>query len=464
MPDRIYKTEAGKFRAVAREVAERNATGQPVLIGTVSIAKNELLSTYLNELKVPHTLLNAKNNEAEAAIVAAAGHKNAVTLATNIAGRGTDIVLEDGVAELGGLHVIGTERHESRRIDNQLRGGSGRQGDPGSSQFYVSMEDDLMRIFGSERIAGLMTTLGLDEDTPIENTMVSRSLESAQKKVEGHNFDTRKQLVEYDDVMNFHREAIYARRRRALEADSLRAEILEAVEHEAEAIVKAHIDARTGEVEHAELAKALEVILPPELIPGLKLETLHESELVDTAMAEATRQYESRLKEYGPDLMRFVDRTVYLKALDGLWIEHLEAMDSLRNGIGLRAIGQRDPLVEYKREGFKMFGRLLALLESEIAGTIFRIVVTKDEPVTAPVETELTKAAKKALPIDSVLPGDAPLSRVVDTTGGRVLELSAEPSRPWPPTSLRPRPRSAIKRSAASHAPYRHRAHPLDRD
>jgi preprotein translocase subunit SecA len=281
------------------------------------------------------------------------------------------------------------------------------------------MEDDLMRIFGSERIAGLMTTLGLDEDTPIENTMVSRSLESAQKKVEGHNFDTRKQLVEYDDVMNFHREAIYARRRRALEADSLRAEILEAVEHEAEAIVKAHIDARTGEVEHAELAKALEVILPPELIPGLKLETLHESELVDTAMAEATRQYESRLKEYGPDLMRFVDRTVYLKALDGLWIEHLEAMDSLRNGIGLRAIGQRDPLVEYKREGFKMFGRLLALLESEIAGTIFRIVVTKDEPVTAPVETELTKAAKKALPIDSVLPGDAPLSRVVDTTGGQ---------------------------------------------
>jgi len=419
MPDRIYKTEAGKFRAVAQEVAERNKTGQPVLIGTVSIAKNELLSTFLNELKVPHTLLNAKNNEAEAAIVAAAGHKGAVTLATNIAGRGTDIVLEDGVAELGGLHVVGTERHESRRIDNQLRGRSGRQGDPGSSQFYVSMEDDLMRIFGSDRIAGLMTTLGLDEDTPIENTMVSRSLESAQKKVEGHNFDTRKQLVEYDDVMNFHREAIYARRRRALEADSLRTEILEAVEHEAEAIVKAHIDARTGEIEQADMAKAFEAILPPELIPGLKLETLHESELVPTAMAEVTNQYESRLKEYGPDLMRFVDRTVYLKALDGLWIEHLEAMDSLRNGIGLRAIGQRDPLVEYKREGFKMFGNLLALLESEISTTIFRIVVTKDESVTAPVETELTKAAKKALPIDSVLPGDAPLSRVVDTTGGQ---------------------------------------------
>jgi preprotein translocase subunit SecA len=418
LADRIYKSEAGKFRAVAREVAERNAKGQPVLIGTVSIAKNELLSTYLNELKVPHTLLNAKNNEAEAAIVAAAGHKNAVTLATNIAGRGTDIVLEDGVAELGGLHVIGTERHESRRIDNQLRGRSGRQGDPGSTQFYVSMEDDLMRIFGSDRIAGLMTTLGLDEDTPIENSMVSRSLESAQKKVEGHNFDTRKQLVEYDDVMNFHREAIYARRRRALEADSLRAEILEAVEHEAQAIIKAHIDDRTAEVSHSELAKALEAILVPELIPSLKLDTLHESELLEAVTGETERQYEARLAEYGDDLMRFVDRTVYLKALDGLWIEHLEAMDSLRNGIGLRAIGQRDPLVEYKREGFKMFGSLLALLESEIATTIFRIVVTKNEETAAPVETELTRAAKQARPVDAVLPGDAPVGRTVDASGG----------------------------------------------
>jgi preprotein translocase subunit SecA len=417
MADRIYKSEAGKFRAVAREVAERNAKGQPVLIGTVSIAKNELLSTFLNELKVPHTLLNAKNNEAEAAIVAAAGHKGAVTLATNIAGRGTDIVLEDGVAELGGLHVIGTERHESRRIDNQLRGRSGRQGDPGSSQFYVSMEDDLMRIFGSDRIAGLMTSLGLDEDTPIENNIVSRSLESAQKKVEGHNFDTRKQLVEYDDVMNFHREAIYARRRRALEADSLRQEILEAVRNEVQAVVTAHIDARTGEVNHPELAKAVEAIVPADAVPGLKLETLHESELVDTVMGVAEREYEARLNEYGPDLMRFVDRTVYLKALDGLWIEHLEAMDSLRNGIGLRAIGQRDPLVEYKREGFRMFGSLLALLESEIATTIFRIVVTRDEQPTAPVETALTRAAKLSRPIDAILPGDAPLERVIDTTG-----------------------------------------------
>jgi preprotein translocase subunit SecA len=237
LPDRIYKTEDGKFRAVAKEVAELNKQGRPVLIGTVSIAKNELLSHYLKQLNVPHEVLNAKNNEAEAAIIAAAGQEGAVTLATNIAGRGTDIVLGEGVDKLGGLHVLGTERHESRRIDNQLRGRSGRQGDQGSSQFYVSLDDDLMRIFGSERIAGIMDTLGLDEETPIENKLVSRSLEGAQKKVEGHNFDTRKQLVEYDDVMNRHREVIYSRRRKALANESLRDDILEMIRKEVSAMV-----------------------------------------------------------------------------------------------------------------------------------------------------------------------------------------------------------------------------------
>ena len=437
MPDRIYKTEAGKFRAVAREVAERHAKGQPVLIGTVSIAKNELLSTYLTQLNVPHELLNAKNNEGEAAIVAAAGQRGAVTLATNIAGRGTDIVLEAGVAELGGLHVAGTERHESRRIDNQLRGRSGRQGDPGSSQFYVSMEDDLMRIFGSDRIAGLMTSLGLDEDTPIENNIVSRSLESAQKKVEGHNFDIRKQLVEYDDVMNRHREVIYARRRRALEADSLRSEVIEAIRHEAEAMVIAHKDPRTNEIDHAKMATALESVLPAEMIAPLKLGTLHETELVTSVMGEAERQYEARLQQYGPDLMRYVDRTVYLKALDGLWIEHLEAMDNLRGGIGLRAIGQRDPLVEYKREGFKMFGRLLALLEADVATSIFRVIVTANEQPTAPVETELTKAAKNARPVDAVLPGDGGSSRTVDASGGSRAQRRSRPSTVGQPSATK---------------------------
>jgi len=439
MPDRIYKTEAGKFRAVAREVAERHAKGQPVLIGTVSIAKNELLSTFLTQLNVPHALLNAKNNEAEATIVAAAGQRGTVTLATNIAGRGTDIVLESGVDDLGGLHVVGTERHESRRIDNQLRGRSGRQGDPGSSQFYVSMEDDLMRIFGSDRIAGLMTSLGLDEDTPIENNIVSRSLESAQKKVEGHNFDIRKQLVEYDDVMNRHREVIYARRRRALESESLRSEVLEAIRHEAEAIVTAHKDLRTNEIDHSKLVTTLESILPAETIAPLKLDTLHETELVASVMGEAERQYDVRLQQYGPQLMRYVDRTVYLKALDGLWIEHLEAMDNLRGGIGLRAIGQRDPLVEYKREGFKMFGRLLGLLEAEVATSVFRVVVTQNEQTTAPVETELTKAAKNARPVDAVLPGDNGSGRTVDASGGSRAQRRSRPSVVGQPSATKKR-------------------------
>ncbi len=398
LPDRIYKTEDGKFRAVAKEVAELHAKGQPVLIGTVSIAKNELLSQYLTQLKVPHQVLNAKNNETEAATVASAGHRGAVTLATNIAGRGTDIVLEPGVAELGGLHVLGTERHESRRIDNQLRGRSGRQGDPGSSQFYVSLEDDLMRIFGSERIAGIMNTLGLDEETPIENKIVSKSLESAQKKVEGHNFDTRKQLVEYDDVMNRHRETIYARRRKALAAESLHEDILGMIPSQLEAMLQAHTNQRTSEIDHPALQEAVSSILPvrPEL--AADLERAHPTEIVDMVMAQVHALYEARTNEFTPEVMRMVERYVYINALDRLWIEHLEAMDSLRNGIGLRAIGQRDPLVEYKREGFRMFKQLIGLLEAEIATTIFKVSVNREELPggEAPVQTALTRAAEQA--------------------------------------------------------------------
>jgi preprotein translocase subunit SecA len=412
LPDRIYKTEAGKFRAVAKEVAAMHEKGQPVLIGTVSISKNELLSQYLNELKVPHEVLNAKNNEAEAAIIAAAGHRGAVTLATNIAGRGTDIVLEDGVAELGGLHVLGTERHESRRIDNQLRGRSGRQGDPGSTQFYVSLEDDLMRIFGSERIAGIMNTLGLDEETPIENGLVSRSLESAQKKVEGHNFDTRKQLVEYDDVMNRHREVIYARRRKALAAESLQEDMLGMIKTELDAMVQAHTDGRTGEVDHGALREAISSMFPVPDELAAKLERAHSSEIGELAMEEAGRLYEARIQEFTPPVMHMVERFTYINALDRLWIEHLEAMDSLRGGIGLRAIGQRDPLVEYKREGFRMFKQLLGLLDAEVATTVFKVAVWQEAlPADAPVQTELTRAAEQArtnAPVDGVqAPGAA---------------------------------------------------------
>lgn len=395
MNDLIYKTTEGKYRAVAREVAERHAKGQPVLIGTVSIEKNEALSAELTKLKVPHELLNAKNNESEATTVAAAGQKGAVTLATNIAGRGTDIMLGEGVAELGGLHVIGTERHESRRIDNQLRGRAGRQGDPGSSQFYVSLEDDLMRIFGGERIAGLMETLGLDEDTPIENAIVSRSLESAQKKVEGHNFDQRKNLVEYDDVMNKHRTAIYKRRRAALENADLRPEIKDMVQAELEMIVAAHTDQRTGVVDREKIIEATGNIMP--------LSAGQQKVIIDAGIHEigkvledlANANYDAKIKEQGEEHMRIAERLTYLRVLDNAWIEHLEAMDSLRNGIGLRAIGQRDPLVEYKSEAYKMYRSLIAAMDAEIANLIFRVNVTV-QAEQAPVETALTKAAESA--------------------------------------------------------------------
>ena len=397
--DRIYKSEAGKFRAIAAEVKQRHQQGQPVLIGTVSIEKNERLSEVLNQLKVPHEILNAKNNEAEASIIANAGQKGAVTLATNIAGRGTDIVLGEGVVKLGGLHVLGSERHEARRIDNQLRGRGGRQGDPGSTQFYVSLEDDLMRIFGSDRIAGLMTTLGIDEETPIENRMVSRSLESAQKKVEGHNFDIRKNLVEYDDVMNRHREVIYGRRRAALENQNLRPDIKAMIERELRAMVKAHTDVRTGELEKDKLILAAQTILElPETLIA-RVGKLHPTEVEEALLEQMEQIYQSRIEQFGEDGMQIIERLTYLRVLDNLWIEHLEAMDGLREGIGLRAIGQRDPLVEYKNEGFRLFQNLLVTMEAEIASIIFKAAITKVEgPAAAggPVETALTKAAREA--------------------------------------------------------------------
>ncbi|HEY6736580.1 MAG TPA: preprotein translocase subunit SecA, partial [Candidatus Saccharimonadia bacterium] len=330
LADRIYKTEIGKFRAAAKEVAERHANGQPVLIGTVSIAKNELFSQFLTELGVPHQMLNAKNNEAEAAIVAAAGRRGAVTLATNIAGRGTDIMLEDGVAELGGLHVLGTERHESRRIDNQLRGRSGRQGDPGSSQFYVSLEDDLMRIFGGDRIQSMMNTLGLDDETPIENGLVSRSLESAQKKVEGHKFDTRKQLVEYDDVMNRHREVIYSRRRKALAAESLRDDILEMIRQQFKVMVTVHTNAKTGETDNQAMREAFETILPVDEALARQINQAHTDEIPEVVLERAKQLYDERTAAYNETVMHLLERYVYITALDRLWIDHLDAMENLR--------------------------------------------------------------------------------------------------------------------------------------
>ena len=338
LKDRIYKSEQAKFNAVVEEVRLRIGQGQPVLLGTASIEKNEIMSALLTKAGLSHETLNAKNNEREAEIVAMAGQKSAVTLATNIAGRGTDIVLGEGVKEVGGLHVIGTERHESRRIDNQLRGRAGRQGDPGSSQFFVSVEDDLMRIFGGDRIGSLMSSLNIPDDVPIENQVISRSLETAQKRVEGHNFDIRKHLVEYDDVMNSQREVIYAKRRKYLEGKDLRLDIERMFNDEIALVVASNTDTKNVGV---------------------------------------------------------VYKMVCLKTVDSAWLQHLENMDHLRDGIGLRGYGQRDPLVEYKSEAFGMFTRLQSSISSEIVNTILKVDVRQDTSVTE-TETEITEGAERA--------------------------------------------------------------------
>jgi len=395
LPDRIYQSEVGKFNAVVTDVAERHSHGQPILIGTVSIDKNELLSAMLNKAGIPHQLLNAKNNEAEAEIVASAGQKGSVTLATNIAGRGTDIVLDDIAKKLGGLHVIGTERHESRRIDNQLRGRAGRQGDEGSTQFYVSVEDDLMRVFGGDRIASLMNTLNVPVDTPIENKMITRSLETAQKRVEGHNFDIRKHLVEYDDVMNSQREIIYTKRRNFLQSKQLREEVLGSIKQEFEIIVKSHTSSSTGTVDLEAVEKSAHAVLPLPANWAQDLKIKAPEELVRNLSEIASTEYQSREKSFGNQTMRLIDKLVSLKVVDSAWLQHLETMDHLRDGIGLRGYGQRDPLVEYKTEAFRLFKQLQAGISAEIATTIFRVQFQTDTPIQAPT-TEITEGAKYA--------------------------------------------------------------------
>ncbi len=395
LKDRIYKTEQAKFEAVVAEVAHRHKVGQPILLGTVSIEKNELLSAMLRKAGIKHEVLNAKNNEQEAEIIARAGARGAVTLATNIAGRGTDIVLGDGVKELGGLHVLGTERHESRRIDNQLRGRAGRQGDPGSSQFFVSLEDDLMRIFGSERIASVMNSLGLPDDTPIENGMISKSLETAQKKVEGHNFDIRKHLVEYDDVMNSHREIIYQRRRNVLDNKALKPEILDMIKAEFEAIIHSATDQKTHHLEVKKVAEAVNnvMVLPDNWAD--ELDSRLPEHIVADLMARASELYTDREDNFGAEQVRVMERLVCLKVIDSAWLEHLEAMTNLREGIGLRGYAQRDPLVEYKQEAYHIFQRLIRRIDSEIASTIFKVAIVVEGPAQ-PISTEITEGAKQA--------------------------------------------------------------------
>jgi len=338
--DLVYKNKRAKFRAVVNEIEHWYKMGRPVLVGTISIENSELLSEMLRRRGIPHHVLNAKHHEKEAEIIAKAGQKGMVTISTNMAGRGTDIVLGEGVVELGGLHVIGTERHESRRIDNQLRGRSGRQGDPGSSRFYVSLEDDLMKLFGSQRVANMMERLGIDEDTPIEHRFITRAIENAQKKVEQYHFSIRKQVLEFDDVMNRQRETIYALRRRILEGRNLKEKILEMMEQMAE---------EQPEEERKEFKERL------------------------------VADYLAKEKELGEPLMREIEKQVMLRVLDAAWIEQLHNMDVLREGIGLRGWGGRDPLIEYKIEGYAMFQEMMRGVREQILDMILKVQVASEE-------------------------------------------------------------------------------------
>jgi preprotein translocase subunit SecA len=419
--DCVYKTEKEKFNAAVAEIAELYNLGRPVLVGTISIDKSERLSELLKRRGVPHQILNAKYHEMEAQIIAQAGRYKAVTIATNMAGRGTDILLGGNpeymaknlarqklkpddpsyqeeykklleqyrketdaehrkVVELGGLHVLGTERHEARRIDNQLRGRSGRQGDPGSSRFYVSLGDDLMRLFGSDRLVGIMDKLGLEEGQVIEHPWISKSIEIAQRRVEQYNFEIRKQLLEYDNVMNKQREVIYGQRRSVLEGAFLKEDILSIIDKIIGEITAIHTGDKQSyeEWDIAGLASTLRLKFDIE-IDAFKIQKLNRDELKEELCKDMTKGYEEKERLVGSDMMRHLERMVFLQIIDSKWKDHLYAMDTLREGIGLRAYGQRDPLVEYKREAFEMFSQMITVIEEEATETIFRIQAVKPE-------------------------------------------------------------------------------------
>jgi preprotein translocase subunit SecA len=391
-PDRIYRSEEAKFKAIVKEVQMLHAKGQPVLLGTASIEKNEVLSRLLKRANIPHQMLNAKNNEREAGIISRAGQKGAVTLATNIAGRGTDIVLGDGVVELGGLFVLGSERHESRRIDNQLRGRSGRQGDPGVTQFFVSTEDDLMRIFGGERIGAVMNRLSKDDDTPLENRIISRSLEKAQERVEGYNFDQRKNVVQYDDVMNRQRKAVYSMRREILKASDISKRIKQLIEDEVKAI------ADSPDILKENFDEVVKEVFPFDEPTLDRLFDTEADKFGAVLLSEAKELYASRESAFGEEFMRRLERDVYLQVLDDQWMQHLENMDHLREGIHWMGVGQQDPLVEYRRQGQVLFETMQANLRNLIVKMLFHTFpVDVGQLDQRPVETSLTRAARSSI-------------------------------------------------------------------
>ncbi len=382
-PDAIYKSRREKFEAVLDEIEELHEKGQPVLVGTISIDVSESLSKKLKKRGIKHEVLNAKNHEKEAEIIAQAGQMGAVTISTNMAGRGTDIVLGDGVTDLGGLHILGTERHESRRIDNQLRGRSGRQGDPGSSRFFLALEDDLLRIFGGERITGIMEKLGMEEGEPIEHNMISRAIENAQSKVEGHNFDIRKQLLEYDDVMNQQREVIYRQRREALSGKDLKSEIQDMIRDKAEQIA----DSFAAENPHAEewdLKEIKDAVFQQfnfrlNGFDEQTLDGLNRDGLAEMIYEEADNVYQIREAAIGSEDCRHLERLVMLQTVDNLWKDHLLSMDHLKEGIGLRGYAQQNPLIVYKKEGYEMFHDMIERIKDETLGILFRIQIAEPE-------------------------------------------------------------------------------------
>jgi preprotein translocase subunit SecA len=385
-PDMIYKSKKEKFEAVMNDIAELHKRGQPVLVGTISIDVSEDLSHKLKKRGIPHTVLNAKNHEKEAEIVSMAGQKGAVTISTNMAGRGTDIVLGEGVTELGGLRIIGTERHESRRIDNQLRGRSGRQGDPGSSRFYLALEDDLLRIFGGERMTSIMERLGMEEGEPIEHNLISRAIENAQSKVEAHNFDIRKHLIEYDDVMNQQREVIYRQRREALNGKSLKPAIQDMIRDKAEEIAETFADDKIAPEEWnlKGIGEAVfnqynfQIGLSEDLLDGLSADGLAEA-----IAGSALELYSKKENEFGEKNFRQLECYMMLNTVDTLWKDHLLSMDHLKEGIGLRGYAQQNPLIVYKKEGFEMFQDMISRIQEQTISILFRVQQAEPERIEA---------------------------------------------------------------------------------
>jgi len=402
-PDVIYRTEMGKFQAVVEDIVERYRTGQPVLVGTISIEKSEMLSNMLKKRGIPHQVLNAKYHEKEAQIIAQAGQRGTVTIATNMAGRGTDIVLGEGIAELGGLYVLGTERHEARRIDNQLRGRSGRQGDPGESRFYVSLEDDLMRLFGSASIEGLMDKLGMNDDMPIENKMITRAIENAQKKVESRNFNIRKNVLEYDDVINQQREVIYGERRKVLFGQDLKPTIISMIDD----VIDQVVDSFAGEVKYSDdwdlpgLLTYIERNILPKVdfaVDDLKGMTRHD--MKEFLRERAYQLYEEREAELGPETMRELEKALMLNIIDQKWMDHIDAMDQLRNGISLRAYGQKDPLIEYKFEAYDAFQSMIYSIKEDVVRYIFRVKMVQQREERKTFENQGDEVERKPIRVE----------------------------------------------------------------